>query len=182
MLKKRSGFTVIEILITTIIVAILSIAAIYGYQMYVEEARTSEIIPIVKSIFNAQRDYYDEHGDWAKSIFDLNVEIDGGRKFTSFDFSGGMEGVNYIVTKHFAYGSWIYNRNGYSEPQINVIRYGRGVLYTPFYSVSFRENEQQKVRWTGLSLPGVEADFGFKIKERVLYKIIKRLTGQDISV
>ena len=125
MIKKQSGFTVIEILITTIIVAILSIAAIYGYQMYVEEARTSEIIPIVKSIFNAQRNYYDEHGDWAKSIFDLNVEIDGGRKFTSFDFSGGMENVNYIVTKYFAYGSWIYNRNGYSEPQINVVRYGR---------------------------------------------------------
>lgn len=194
--KNQNGFTVIEILISVVIVAILSIASIYAYQLYIEEARASEVIPIIKGIQNAQIDYYEEHGIWPKDLDEIPLQIDGQKKIMVLNgtrVSGKYEGKStYIFTDNFAYA---IKMNGYKNPSTGkitrypCIAFGRVQKkedggHLTFYSVEFEIN-RDKLRSAGsltYEFPSGANPFSYSIKKRMMSDLIKKLTGKNFNL
>lgn len=63
-MKEVKGFTLVELIIVIVIVAILSIVAIPIYRGYVEKSKLTEAKALTGSVLSAQRIYFAEHGGW----------------------------------------------------------------------------------------------------------------------
>jgi len=65
---RESGFTLIEVLVVVIIVAILAAVAFPIYQNYVKGAYASDAQSAIGSIWNAAQMYYQDMGEWPSSV------------------------------------------------------------------------------------------------------------------
>ena len=74
-IHTRRGFTVLELLVTVLIIGILAAIALPQYKRSVEKARAATIFPLLKAIGEAQEDYFLANGTYAKSFSNLSVEI-----------------------------------------------------------------------------------------------------------
>lgn len=74
-MKLKKGFTLIEILVIVVIIGILAAVAVPEYQAAVERSRFSTMLPIMKSILEAQNRFYLETGERVADvdIMDLNL-------------------------------------------------------------------------------------------------------------
>jgi type IV pilus assembly protein PilA len=69
--KIQKGFTLIEILIVVVIVAILAAISVPIYLSYVESARASDAKTTISAIYQASQVYYQDRGEWPSSIDQL---------------------------------------------------------------------------------------------------------------
>ncbi len=109
----RRGFTLIELVITIVIIGILSIIAVPVYRGYTRRAMAAEARALVGAVAAAQRVFYAEYrsyltlGSPAVAGLDrnltgtalnttLDVDARNNRYFTSFTVTGGAN--NYSVT------------------------------------------------------------------------------------
>ena len=67
------GFTLIEVLIVVLIVAILSAIAVPQYQKAVLKSRFSSLFPLGKTLNESNEAYYMEHGNYSDSLGNLDV-------------------------------------------------------------------------------------------------------------
>ena len=185
MIKNQKGFTIIEILITTVIVAVLTTTIVYVYQIYVEQAYASEIIPMVKAIQEAQHNYYAEHGKWADSIFDLGLQIEGKKEYNFYPLTSntGFRGNGHgISTKYFVYGTYVFEERDKDtgelkyQPQIHAYRhkkrFSNGYLdFLSHYGVSFYKIDQPVMDYRSIRFTGSD------IENYVFKKIARQLTG-----
>lgn len=74
-LHQKRGFTLIEILIVVLIVAVLAAIALPQYQAFIVKARVNAYLPLVASIANAQEVYFLEHGRYAVDLRDLPIQL-----------------------------------------------------------------------------------------------------------
>jgi type IV pilus assembly protein PilA len=58
-LKNSKGFTLIELMIVVAIIGILAAVAVPAFLRYMRQARTSEVGPNVKKIFDGAKTYYE---------------------------------------------------------------------------------------------------------------------------
>ena len=65
---RESGFTLIEVLVVVIIVAILAAVAFPIYQNYVKGAYASDAQSAIGSIWNAAQMYYQDRGEWPDDV------------------------------------------------------------------------------------------------------------------
>ena len=65
---RESGFTLIEVLVVVIIVAILAAVAFPIYQNYVKGAYASDAQSAIGSIWNAAQMYYQDKGEWPDDV------------------------------------------------------------------------------------------------------------------
>ncbi|NQV16294.1 prepilin-type N-terminal cleavage/methylation domain-containing protein [bacterium] len=68
LITRESGFTLIEVLVVVIIVAILAAVAFPIYQNYVKGAYASDAQSAIGSIWNASQMYYQDLGEWPSSV------------------------------------------------------------------------------------------------------------------
>lgn len=141
--KNRNGFTLIELVITIVIVSILSLLAAYAYEVYVEEAKHSEVYGMINGIQNAQRVYYSEHGIWASDIKYLTIEIG---KDSRRSYITGVNGSGRYV-KDYVYSTWT-DGNG-----LPYIGYAKSRTYTEDFG------------WFGYSISIWHYDVAFQMKE-----------------
>jgi type IV pilus assembly protein PilE len=73
MKNNKRGFTLIEVLIVVLIVAILSAIAVPQYQKAVLKSRFSSLMPTTKSIRDGQEIYYMTNGRYADAVSKLDV-------------------------------------------------------------------------------------------------------------
>ena len=95
-MKKRicgglGGFTLIELLVVVLIIGILAAVALPQYERAVLKSRYGAMIPLIKSLAQAQESYFMANGQYATDLKDLDVEIPSSLTpitATSFSFGG----------------------------------------------------------------------------------------------
>ena len=186
--KNQNGFTLVELIITIVIVSIISLIAIYAYEVYVEEAKATEIYTNVDAINTAQNIFYLENGRYASRLSDLSDTESIGYYFTLPGNTG------HRVTKDFIY-SVSTDANGTffkihvgklaepmkpptSAPIPPGVSGGYATGYKPRYSIEFqrKKGEQNLSYLTHRTFP--IASFAEKM---AVGRIIKKVTGETIS-
>ncbi len=81
--SRRIGFTLIELLVVVLIIGILAAVALPQYQLAVASTRGKALLPLLKSIDQAERLYYMQHGTYVKSYAALDIQMPAGTKQTS---------------------------------------------------------------------------------------------------
>ena len=72
---KNQAFTLIDLLVVILIVGVLAAIALPQYQAAVLKSRFSAMIPLMRSLKNAQERYYTEHGEYATSLLALDIQM-----------------------------------------------------------------------------------------------------------
>ncbi len=62
--RSSRGFTLIELMITVVIMAVLATVAVYGVTRYIAQSKTSEATRMLGDIKSAQEEYKNDHGSY----------------------------------------------------------------------------------------------------------------------
>ena len=92
---KNHAFTLIELLVVVLIIGILSAIALPQYRIAVLKTRTARIIPVVRSLGNAQEVYYIANGEYADSFDKLDISLPGNAS------AGGAACNAYIPSSYY---------------------------------------------------------------------------------
>ncbi len=101
---SRKAFTLIELLVVVLIIAILAAIALPQYQKAVLKSRFQRLIPVVKTIKEAQELYYNTNGTYTSSLDQLDIQINN------------MPDVTFSVLKngeHFVAVNAIYKNSNF---------------------------------------------------------------------
>ena len=103
---KRSGFSLIELMVVVAIMAFLAMIAVPNFSRFLAKAKRSEAYMNLSSIYAAEKAYWAEHGKYSDVLFGQ----DGigwrpeGKTYYTYGFSGA-EGRNNFVGKLGASGA-----------------------------------------------------------------------------
>ena len=75
MLKKRNGFTLIEILVVVLIIGILGAIALPQYAISVERTRVTANLTTLKPVFDSALQYYSFNDEFPDSLKKLPVSL-----------------------------------------------------------------------------------------------------------
>lgn len=78
MLKHKKGFTLIELMVVVLIIAILAAIALPQYRIAVEKTRIATNIPMMKALHDAIIQYYGTKGEFPTSFSKLSVTVPKG--------------------------------------------------------------------------------------------------------
>ena len=114
--NTRRGFTLIEVLVVVLIIGILAAVALPQYQKAVEKTRAYRMLPVLKSIETAQEIYYLAHGEYASSLQDLDISLEG----ASYNTTGTVATFSDQSKVKWCSGCSNYGSvMGYPNPKIN---------------------------------------------------------------
>ena len=75
MQKAKAGFTLIELLVVVLIIGILAAVALPQYQVAVTKARVATILSILKTMADAQENYYLSNGSYTTNGNLLDIQM-----------------------------------------------------------------------------------------------------------
>ncbi len=78
MLKNKKGFTLLELMVVVLIIAILAAIALPQYRIAVEKTRISTNITMMKALHDAIIQYYGTKGEFPTSFSKLSVTVPKG--------------------------------------------------------------------------------------------------------
>ena len=73
--KSRSGFTLTELVVVVLIVAILTAVAVPQYKVAVARVRYLRLQNVVRQVMNAQQRYWHANGDFTVDLSALDVQM-----------------------------------------------------------------------------------------------------------
>ncbi|WP_372518677.1 prepilin-type N-terminal cleavage/methylation domain-containing protein [Candidatus Ruminimicrobiellum ovillum] len=135
-IKKRKGFTLVELVIVIVIVGILSVISVPIYRGYVEKAKMTEGKVLLNAIAKAELAYHVQYGEFYSTwdivswdtVLDINAE---GNKYFKYwltyahNYSGKKMKVESYVSKGMIgyddYEDYVDIYVGYESPQGNVV-------------------------------------------------------------
>lgn len=116
---RQAGFTLIEVLVVVIIVAILAAVAFPIYQNYVKGAYASDAQSAIGSIYNAAQMYYQDTGQYPQDVEEMqpkylkiNASTERQWQFTIIGSGDELSQISAVSTDEMKQGAGkevIYN-------------------------------------------------------------------------
>ena len=155
--RGKKGFTLIELLVVVLIIGILAAVALPQYKKSVEKARVAQVIPLLKSVVNAQRRYFITNGKYAEKFDELDVTIpwtgtqkwntnnstdtrsndDWSLQIFADDAGNGQAKIGRLKGPYKGTGLFVYlhytGTSGYKDNQIYCME-PKNTVYTPRWS------------------------------------------------
>ena len=72
---RQRGFTLVELMVVIVIVALMAAIAVPLYTNYVKDARRSEAAGGLAAVATAQQTYYQRNNAFTNSLANLNVDV-----------------------------------------------------------------------------------------------------------
>ena len=86
-MKKKNGFTLLELLVVVLIIGILAAIALPQYKKAVAKAKAVEAIINLKAINQAQKRYMLLHGIYTKNLNELDITIQDSNSYKYYCIS-----------------------------------------------------------------------------------------------
>ena len=106
---KKSGFTLIELMIVVAIIAFLAIISVPSFSRFLAKAKRAEAYMNLSSLYAAQKAYWAEHGKYSDQLdgqggigWKPEGYTGGGTQekfYYTYGFASGSEGKNYFTGK-----------------------------------------------------------------------------------
>ena len=91
---KRAGFTLIELLVVVLILGILAAVAMPSYRRAVATARVGTLLPLMRSISDAENRFYMANNRYSQSFSALDISMPSGGELKKN--SVGTEVMSYV--------------------------------------------------------------------------------------
>jgi len=85
---RQSGYTLIDVMIVTVIMSVLSSLAITSYQSYVARAKRPEAVMTFRALAAAQREHLVTRGKYAGTFDALGFRVEGGKRISPTEIEG----------------------------------------------------------------------------------------------
>ncbi|HXW86419.1 MAG TPA: prepilin-type N-terminal cleavage/methylation domain-containing protein [Candidatus Bathyarchaeia archaeon] len=106
---KKTGFTLIELMIVIAIMALLAMMAVPSFTRFLAKAKRAEAYMHLSAIYMAQKAYWAEHGTYSATLLGANgvgwkpegYKGGGAQEnfYYTYGFGGGSEGSGYFTGK-----------------------------------------------------------------------------------
>lgn len=101
-MKYKSGFTLIEVMITVAIIGIISAFAYPSYQEYVVRSKRADGMSALLQLQQAMERYkvanYDYNISSVTDVFTDQVPVDGGKPYYTLSAESTNGGIGYLLT------------------------------------------------------------------------------------
>ncbi len=97
---KRSGFTLIELMIVVAIIAFLAMVSVPTFTRFLAKAKRAEAYMNLSSIYAAEKAHWAEHGTYSNVLYG-----EGGIGWKPEGYKGGGQRENFYYTYGFGNGS-----------------------------------------------------------------------------
>ncbi len=98
-MQKKTGFTLIELLVVVLIIGILSAVALPQYEKAVMKTRAMSLLPMLRSINDAEQIYYLANDTYTIAFDDLDISLPPGATVSH-------ESGDTTEKEFFTYNNW----------------------------------------------------------------------------
>lgn len=102
--RQQAGYTIMDVMVVTLIIGVLSSLGFNQYSKYVARARRPECILAFRSFAAAQREYLLTHGSYAGTFSALGFNVEGGALISPTELQGRK--YNYRLIQDEGPRSW----------------------------------------------------------------------------
>jgi len=126
--KLQKGFTLIELMIVVAIIGLLAALAIPNFIRFQARSKQSEVKANLKSLFTAERSYYQEKDAYSECIKKIGFNPERGNRYHySVNSAGDTEACNSVEARATAAG---VTASTDAEVNADTFKYGTGAGIT----------------------------------------------------
>jgi prepilin-type N-terminal cleavage/methylation domain-containing protein len=107
---RRAGYTLIDVMIVTVIISVLATMAVNRYQLFVARAKRPEAVMAFRAIAAAQREHLVTKGKYAGTFDALGFRVEGGTRISPTEVQGRR--YNFRLIQDAGPRSWFCVASG----------------------------------------------------------------------
>jgi len=85
---RRSGYTLLDVMIVTVIISVLASVGLNRYHQYVARAKRPEAVMTFRALAAAQREHLLTRGKYAGTFDALGFRVEGGQRISATEIQG----------------------------------------------------------------------------------------------
>lgn len=108
--RRRAGYTLIDVMIVTVIISVLSTVAVNRYQLFVARTKRPEAVMAFRALAAAQREHLVTRGKYAGTFDALGFRVEGGARISPTEIQGRR--YNFRLIQDAGPRSWFCVASG----------------------------------------------------------------------
>ena len=108
--RRLAGYTLIDVMIVTVIISVLATIGVNRYQMYVARAKRPEAVMTFRALAAAQREHLVTRGKYAGTFDALGFQVEGGARISPTELQGRR--YNFRLIQDAGPRSWFCVASG----------------------------------------------------------------------